>query len=98
MKTHIQLCPKNRKSKLDKTQTFLVPEARIESQGEKSLGMTKYNEKKIRVAIARMVIVDELPFRIVEGQGFREYTKFLDPSFPIPSRFTVIRDCMWLFL
>ena len=58
MKTHIQLCPKNRKSKLDKTQTFLVPEARIEGQGEKTLGMTKYNEKKIRAALARMVIVD----------------------------------------
>ncbi|KAG7948001.1 hypothetical protein I3843_14G123500 [Carya illinoinensis] len=99
MKTHIQLCPKNRKSKLDKSQTFLVPKARSEGgEGEKTLGMAKYNEKKIRAALARMVIVDELPFRCVEGEGFREFVKALDPRFPIPSRFTVMRDCMRVFL
>ncbi|KAG6642857.1 hypothetical protein CIPAW_09G169700 [Carya illinoinensis] len=60
--------------------------------------MTKYNEKKIRAALARMVIVDDLPFRVVEGQRFRNYTKSLDPKFPIPFHFIVMKDYMRLFL
>jgi hypothetical protein len=45
-----------------------------------------------------MVIVDEMPFNVVEGEGFREYSKTLEPRFELPSRFTVARDCMKIYL
>jgi len=41
-----------------------------------------------------MVIIDEMPFRSVEGEGFKRYSKVLQPRFEVPSRITVARDCM----
>ncbi|PUZ73368.1 hypothetical protein GQ55_2G468500 [Panicum hallii var. hallii] len=41
-----------------------------------------------------MVIIDEMPFISVEGEGFKRYSKVLQPRFEIPSRITVERDCM----
>jgi hypothetical protein len=32
--------------------------------------IAKYNAQKIRLAISKMIIVDELPFKFVEGDGF----------------------------
>ena len=45
-----------------------------------------------------MIIRDELPFRVVEGEGFKDYSRLLEPRFVIPSRITVRRDCMKLFM
>jgi len=45
--------------------------------GEGSIGnlvIAKYNVQKIREALAKMVIVDELPFKFVEGEGFHDFT------------------------
>ena len=38
-----------------------------------------------------MVIRDELPFRVVEGEGFNDYSRLLEPRFVIPFRITVER-------
>ena len=45
-----------------------------------------------------MIIRDKLPFRVVEGEGFKNYSRLLEPRFVIPSRITVWRDCMKLFM
>ena len=45
-----------------------------------------------------MIIRDELPFRVVKGEGFKDYSHLLEPRFVIPSRITVWRDCMKLFM
>ncbi|KAG2562136.1 hypothetical protein PVAP13_8KG120301 [Panicum virgatum] len=45
-------------------------------------------------ALAEMVIIVEMPFRSVEGEGFKRYSKVLQPRFEVPSRITVARDCM----
>ncbi|KAL0429250.1 UNVERIFIED_CONTAM: hypothetical protein Sradi_0551000 [Sesamum radiatum] len=45
-----------------------------------------------------MVILDELPFKMVEGEGFRAYSQVLEPRFVVPSRITVARDCMKLYV
>ena len=45
-----------------------------------------------------MIIRDELPFRVVEGEGFKDYSLLLEPRFVIPSCITVWRDCMKLFM
>nr|KYP44898.1 hypothetical protein KK1_033579 [Cajanus cajan] len=35
-------------------------------------------------ALTRMIIVDELPFKFVEGKGFHFFISQLQPKFPIP--------------
>ena len=47
-----------------------------------------------REALARMIIVDELPFKFVEHEGFRNYSNVLQPRFIVPTRTTVARDCI----
>jgi len=69
--------------------------------GEGSSGnlvIAKFNASKIRAAISKMIIVDELPFRFVEGEGFQAFMKTVEPRFSIPSRFTVMRDYFKLFM
>ena len=58
----------------------------------------KFDEKAIRELIARMVIIDELPFLTVQKVGFRTLMHYLEPRFKMPSRYTLMRDCMSLYL
>ena len=47
-----------------------------------------------------MVIIDELPFRFVEGRGFQRYPTTLQPKLrirDIPSRQTVARDVIGIY-
>jgi len=46
----------------------------------------------------KMVIIDELCFNFMEGKGFRLFSRILQPRFDIPSRFTVMRDCLKLYV
>ncbi|KAH0713710.1 hypothetical protein KY289_009669 [Solanum tuberosum] len=57
----------------------------------------KFEQEQCRRALCRMVIVDELPFKFVEKEGFRNFMKVAQPHFKIPSRTTVTRDCFKLF-
>lgn len=62
------------------------------------LTIPKAREEEIRAAILSMIIVDGLPFKFVEGQGFRAFMKAMEPRFQIPSRITFMRDCVNLYL
>jgi hypothetical protein len=69
--------------------------------GEGSIGnlvITKYNAEKIKASISKMIIVDELPFRFVDGEGFQEFMNMVEPRFKIPSRVTVMKDCVSLYM
>jgi hypothetical protein len=105
MLSHIRnSCKKypGRFSKLDKSQSMLSFDAKNEGQvGEGSVGnlvIAKYNVQKIREALAKMVIVDELPFKFVEGEGFHHFMKTVESRFEIPSRYTMMKDCMKIFI
>ena len=54
-----------------------------------NLKVVKYDSESIRQALTSMIICDELPFRAVEGEGFKDYSRLLEPRFVIPSRITV---------
>lgn len=56
------------------------------------LGTWVFNQEAIRRALSEMIIIDELPFRFVERQGFRRFMLVCCPSFKIPSRWTIHRD------
>ena len=47
------------------------------------------------MALSRMIIVDELPFRFVEHDGFIYFMGVVEPKFLVP---TVTRDCIKLWL
>jgi hypothetical protein len=57
-----------------------------------------YDYDECRKALVKMVIIDELPFNFVEGKEFRLFSRTLQPRFDIPSRFTVMRDCLKLYV
>ncbi|XP_019198271.1 PREDICTED: zinc finger BED domain-containing protein RICESLEEPER 2-like [Ipomoea nil] len=68
------------------------------SEGSKGvLGTWVFDQDLIRRALAEMIILDELPFRIVEGQGFRKFVFVCCPRFKIPSRWTISRDIFKIF-
>jgi hypothetical protein len=57
-----------------------------------------YDYDECRQALFKIVIIDELPFNFVEGKGFRLFSRIVQPRFDIPSCFTVIRDCLKLYV
>lgn len=48
--------------------------------------------------IAKMIIINELPFKFVENEGFKLLLNVFEPMFKVPSRTTVARDCLQPYL
>jgi hypothetical protein len=59
---------------------------------------TKYDYPACRKAVSFFVVLDEQPFKAVEGEGFKYLCQTLQPQFDIPSRRTVARDCFQFFI
>ncbi|KAJ9568123.1 hypothetical protein OSB04_004089 [Centaurea solstitialis] len=88
MKNHIHVCRQNpnrltRQSKLAFTSG---------SDNESVLTNWVFNQDRVRKATAKMIVINELPLRFVEGRGFRQFVQEACPMFKIPSRWTVNRD------
>ena len=86
--------------KKQKTISFDTKKEVGDGDGSKigNLKVVKYDPESIRQALVSMIIRDELPFRVVEGEGFKDYYRLLEPRFVIPSHITVWRNCMKLFM
>ncbi|KAF7831736.1 zinc finger BED domain-containing protein RICESLEEPER 2-like [Senna tora] len=97
---HLNECPSNPNRIVDKKQKKLGIEKKPkeEDDGLVKLKVLEFNQEECRIALAKMIIMDELPFRFVENPGFRGLVYLLQPQIQIPSRMTVYRDCMQLFL
>ncbi|KAM3303723.1 hypothetical protein P3S67_014753 [Capsicum chacoense] len=67
------------------------------NKGDVSIVSWKFDQEECRKALCRMIILDELPFRFVEKEGFKQFMKVVQPLFRIPSRTTITRDCFDLF-
>lgn len=96
MLTHIPKCPKKPDALKDPNQTTLTFKT-----GETSAlvaASTRFNLQLCRRALAMFVIVDEQPFSVVEGEGFKFLCKQLQPQFTVPSRYTVARDCFKMYV
>ncbi|CAN1762015.1 Zinc finger BED domain-containing protein RICESLEEPER 2 [Linum perenne] len=57
-----------------------------------------FNQRACVVALAEMIIVDELPFRFVEHAGFIRFVVVCCPDFRIPSRKTIRMEYVKIFL
>ncbi|KAK3212241.1 hypothetical protein Dsin_016947 [Dipteronia sinensis] len=66
--------------------------------GGSNLVAVGFNKEACRKACMRMIILDELPFSFVEGEGFREFCSVACPKFGPPSRRAVARDIYQLYL
>ncbi|XP_024032218.1 zinc finger BED domain-containing protein DAYSLEEPER-like [Morus notabilis] len=95
MLVHLRKCKKNPFRVEDKKQKLLSFGASSESgSGMLAIG---YSKEACRKALAKMVIMDELPFRSVEGDGFKHFCQVMQPKFIPSSRITVARDVLQLF-
>uniref|UniRef100_A0A9I9ED20 HAT C-terminal dimerisation domain-containing protein n=1 Tax=Cucumis melo TaxID=3656 RepID=A0A9I9ED20_CUCME len=64
-----------------------------EGDSESSLMAASFSQENCRKMLARMVILDELPFKFVESKGFHQFCRALNPKFVILSRVIVAKDC-----
>ncbi|KAL4310715.1 hypothetical protein GQ457_01G026340 [Hibiscus cannabinus] len=86
---------------LEKSQTILDFESKTKCNADGTIEtvsvpkLWRFDQEKIREALAKMVIVDELPFSFVEREGFRMFCKVAIPDFNPPSRATITRDYTW---
>ena len=58
-----------------------------------------FNFEECKKALAKIIILDELSFRFVEGFGFRKFMFVTQPRFnPIPCRTTIAKTCFRVLL
>ncbi|XP_038697759.1 zinc finger BED domain-containing protein RICESLEEPER 1-like [Tripterygium wilfordii] len=85
LRTHLlHYCP-NSPIKEDKSQKTLSFE------GKGNLVAHSFSKERSILACVEIIIIDELPFRFVEGIGFTRFMKEVQPRFDPPSRSTVAR-------
>lgn len=94
---HLKVCEKSPFREIDKKQRTLCFGKQSEDDNTVSFKLVEFNQEKTRIALAKMIIIDELPFKFVENQGFKDFMAEAQPRFKIPSRVTVARDCMLLY-
>ncbi|CAL5193259.1 unnamed protein product [Lathyrus oleraceus] len=89
-------CKKIPKSVLDPTQTTLSLQEGGKGTSNNTLVGIHFDVELCRQALARMIIVDELPFSFVENEGFRYFKSVTQPRLPLPGRISIARDCLSL--
>ena len=101
MRAHLLKCKKI-PGVIDTSQTTLSFQTKktsgVKGEFSNELVVAKFSIERIQIALARMIIVDELPFRFVEHDGFIYFIGVVEPRFPVPSRLTMARDCIKLWL
>ncbi|KAI5313974.1 hypothetical protein L3X38_043150 [Prunus dulcis] len=61
------------------------------------LTSTMHGKEEWLKACVEMVVMDEMPFSVVEGKGFRRFCNSLNPNFQVPSRRTLVRRFMAMY-
>ncbi|KAL4592480.1 hypothetical protein LXL04_005476 [Taraxacum kok-saghyz] len=89
---HLNSCPSHPNSKnKDKNQQKI-------STNTTTISNWEFNQTSTRLALAKMIVIDEQPFSYVERYGFRLFCSVAVPQFCLPSRFTVAKDIGKLYL
>ncbi|CAN1128032.1 Putative AC transposase [Linum perenne] len=79
-------------------QTTLIMRKSSTVRGEATPDAWQFSQVAIRLALAEMIIVDELPFTFVEHRGFIRFMEVCCLEFDIPSRRAIREDCFKLFI
>ncbi|XP_078158871.1 uncharacterized protein LOC144554425 [Carex rostrata] len=78
------LCPNSPCREEDPKQKKLSLEPQ-DGQVSAKLKAVTFSVDDCRKALAKMVMVDEMAFRVVEGEGFKIFVKTVQPMFKVPS-------------
>lgn len=70
----------------------------LNQEGSGSLTTCRFNQEACRIALCKMIVLDEIPFRFVERDGFKQFMRAVCPQFKIPSRYTIRADCVKMFV
>ena len=97
MLQHMKVCKKWPFPRDDKQKTLSFQAKREGESGSNVLVVANYSEERIRLALARMIVIDELPFKFVEHQDFQEFMEIVELRFPIPHHTTIARACMKIY-
>ncbi|KAL5550061.1 hypothetical protein UlMin_000237 [Ulmus minor] len=98
MWVHLDRCKKYPFANKEAKQMSIMAFTKKSGTGDSEEIVSKLSQKEIRAEITRYFIVDELPFRHVDGRGFRRFVKKAYPHFVFPSRVTIARDIYQLYL
>ncbi|KAL5560355.1 hypothetical protein UlMin_036566 [Ulmus minor] len=98
MWVHLDKCKKYPFANKEANQMSITAFTKKSGTGDSEETVSKLSQKEIRAEITRYFIVDELPFRHVDGRGFRRFVKKAYPHFVFPSRVTIARDIYQLYL
>ncbi|KAJ8759334.1 hypothetical protein K2173_006854 [Erythroxylum novogranatense] len=99
----VPLAPK-RKSMIKRSEvwhhftTFVAEDGTRKGGSQNIMTAWKFDQNVAREALKYMVVLDELPFKFVENQGFRHFMSKVRPKSVFPSRFTVSRDSFQLYI
>ena len=77
---HTPVCVKNPNKVILKGQQTLAFEPKMDGEEWFQLVPIAFTIEASRKAFAEMVIINELPFRFVEGYGFQRYSTTLQPK------------------
>ncbi|XP_050248515.1 zinc finger BED domain-containing protein RICESLEEPER 1-like [Quercus robur] len=83
-----------------KGQQTLAFEPKMDGEEGFQLVQTAFTVEASRKALAKMVIIDELPFKFVEGYGFQRYATILQPKLrirDIPSHQSMAKDVVGIY-
>ncbi|KAL6620157.1 hypothetical protein ACP70R_035296 [Stipagrostis hirtigluma subsp. patula] len=93
MGTHLKRCKVRRKA-MEVVGQF---NAAIMSPTGVRLRNWSFNQDVSRRELARMIVLHELPFSIVEYDGFRRFVSSLNPMFEMVSRKAIKGDCIKMY-
>ena len=79
MLQHMKVCKKWHFPRDDKQKTLSFQAKREWESGLNVLVVANYSEERIRLALARMIVIDELTFKFMEHQGFQEFMEIVEP-------------------
>ncbi|PRQ45867.1 putative transcription factor/ chromatin remodeling BED-type(Zn) family [Rosa chinensis] len=93
LRRHIQdVCKKYPgRADIEKGQTLLGSDGSVGVGGESSLAVKLWSQDRCRVAVVEMIVMDELPFSVIERKGFRHFCSVAVPKWEIPSRRTIVK-------
>ncbi|KAF2322117.1 hypothetical protein GH714_006967 [Hevea brasiliensis] len=85
LRNHMFACIKNPHGMTTRqSQLYLQPSSSIQEGGGSHCGTLNtwnFNQERSRRNLAKMIIVDELPFMFVEGEGFKEFMEVTQPRY-----------------
>ncbi|KAL2252491.1 UNVERIFIED_CONTAM: putative AC transposase [Sesamum indicum] len=97
LKNHYESC-KKKPQEITRNQNRLSFQPTRVGDRDAPLVNWRFDQDKTREALCHMLVVDELPFKLVEHPGFRHFLTVACPMFVIPSRRTITKDIFNIYV